>query len=73
MALSGLVLGESGQGETKKKKSRWELTDPGITEQVQLKLRLDDTQRKLSLPDCGVSKQEPCERCVRTCSLAASY
>eukprot|EP01043_Picozoa_sp_COSAG02_P019236 COSAG02_NODE_919_length_15936_cov_5.055314_26_plen_113_part_00 len=63
--LSGLLLGESGQGEAKKKKSRWELTDPGITEQVQLKLRLDDIQRKLSLADCGVSKEDPAERCVR--------
>jgi hypothetical protein len=69
MVLSGLLLGESGQGEAKKKKSRWELTDPGITEQVQLKLRLDDIQRKLSLADCGVSKEDPTERCVRPCSL----
>ncbi len=66
---SPAFAGESGQGEAKKKKSRWELTDPGITEQVQLKLRLDDIQRKLSLADCGVSKEDPRERCVRPCSL----
>lgn len=64
VTLTGLILGKLGQGETKKKKSRWELTDPGITEQVQLKLRLDDIQRKLSLADCGVSKEDPSERCV---------
>ena len=60
--VSVAVIG--AQGEAKKKKSRWELTDPGITEQVQLKLRLDDIQRKLSLADCGVGAEDPGERCV---------
>ena len=31
-------------------------------EQVQLKLRLDDIQRKLALPDCGVATEDPSQR-----------
>jgi splicing factor 1 len=46
----------------KKKRSRWELADPGITEQVQLKIRLDDIQRKLSQEDCGVGEEDPAKR-----------
>ena len=38
---------------------RWELADPGITEQVQLKLRLDDIQRDLAMPNCGVDPSDP--------------
>ena len=55
--------GNAAEGDgAKKKRSRWELADPGITEQVQLKLRLDDIQRKLALPDCGVATEDPSQR-----------
>ena len=55
--------GNAAEGDgVKKKRSRWELADPGITEQVQLKLRLDDIQRKLALPDCGVATEDPSQR-----------
>lgn len=32
---------------------------------MQLKLRLDDIQRKLALADCGVGAEDPGQRCVR--------
>ena len=49
-----------------RRRCRWELADPGITEQVQLKLRLDDIQRDLALPDCGVDPTDPnrCPQCL---------
>ena len=49
----------AGYGPGAIRVSRWEKQDPSMKEQVTIKLRMEEIQRLLSLPNCGVNAEDP--------------